>query len=221
MSFVVVHVLKCLFTFQIHPHFPNLHLWLCIQEESSHVTNTLTSHRNIADSTSLLRVMSSVFTSYDSLLSGYVNHQALPLDRVPRIENGKFFIKLPIRTILLHGNPAQVQGQHGRAIRINGKSQYLDFGEDLICKGNLANCESRGFTVQFAVRPERLIENMYLMDSFPLSVYYRDGKLWATARTPTMSWTTSTPDFIAGEWQLVEITWQPQRGAELYLYNVV
>lgn len=169
----------------------------------------------------MLRVMSSVFTSYDSLLSGYVNHQALPLDRVPRIENGKFFIKLPIRTILLHGNPAQVQGQHGRAIRINGKSQYLDFGEDLICKGNLANCESRGFTVQFAVRPERLIENMYLMDSFPLSVYYRDGKLWATARTPTMSWTTSTPDFIAGEWQLVEITWQPQRGAELYLYNVV
>lgn len=165
----------------------------------------------------MLRVMSSEFTSYDSLLSGYVNHQALPLDRVPRIENGKFFIKLPIRTILLHGNPAQVQGQHGRAIRINGKSQYLDFGEDLICKGNLANCESRGFTVQFAVRPERLIENMYLMDSFPLSVYYRDGKLWATARTPTMSWTTSTPDFIAGEWQLVEITWQPQRGAELFV----
>lgn len=154
------------------------------------------------------------------MLSGYVNHQALPLDRVPRIENGKFFIKLPIRTIFLYGNPAQVQGQHGRAIRINGKSQYLDFGEDLICKGNLANCESRGFTVQFAVKPERLIENMYMMDSFPLSVYYRDGKLWATARTPTMSWTTSTPDFIAGEWQLVEITWQPQRGEESYFYNV-
>ncbi|XP_056012893.1 uncharacterized protein LOC125678424 isoform X7 [Ostrea edulis] len=148
-------------------------------------------------------------------LQGYVNHQALPLDRVPRIENGKFFIKLPIRTIYLHGNPSQVQGQHGRAIRINGKSQYLDFGDDLICKGNLANCESRGFTVQFTVKPERLIENMYLVDSFPLSVYYRDGKLWATARTPTMSWTTSTPDFIAGEWQLVEITWQPQRGLTL------
>ncbi|XP_062614011.1 uncharacterized protein LOC134275752 isoform X2 [Saccostrea cucullata] len=148
-------------------------------------------------------------------LQGYINHQALPLDRVPRIENGKFFIKLPIRTIYLYGNPAQVQGQHSRAIRINGKSQYLDFGDDLICKGNLANCESRGFTVQFSVKPERLIENMYLVDSFPLSVYYRDGKLWATARTPTMSWTTSTPDFIAGEWQLVEITWQPQRGISL------
>lgn len=72
--------------------------------------------------------------------------------------------------------------------------------------------------MQFAVKPERLIENMYLMDSFPLSVYYRDGKLWATARTPTMSWTTSTPDFIAGEWQLVEVTWQPQRGNHVLLY---
>ena len=129
-----------------------------------------------------------------------------------RIENGTSQIVLPTRTITLYGGAQPAPGQHSSAIRVNGKSQYLDLGDGLICGGDLQNCESRGFTVRFSTRPERLLDNMYFFDSFPLSVYYRGGKLYATARTPTKSWTVSSSDFKAGEWQLVEVTWQPQRG---------
>ncbi|XP_060080041.1 uncharacterized protein LOC132559439 isoform X2 [Ylistrum balloti] len=146
----------------------------------------------------------------------FLRHEVIPFDKVIRIQNGTSNIVLPTRTIRLHEGPVQVQGQHGSAIRVNGKSQYLDLGEDLICNGNLENCPE-GITMVMSVKPEALLNNMYFFDSFPVSLYYRDEKLYATARTPTKSWTVSTPGFDVNEWHLVELSWHDQEGLTMYL----
>lgn len=146
-----------------------------------------------------------------------MRHEVIPFDRIIRIQNGSSNIVLPTRTIRLHEGPVQVQGQHGRAIRVNGKGQYLDLGDDVICHGNLENCPE-GMTMRMSVKPETLLSNMYFFDSFPVSVYYRDEKLYATARTPTKSWTVSTPGFEPNEWHVVEISWHDQGGKGFYYY---
>lgn len=146
----------------------------------------------------------------------YLNHQALSFDRVIRIINGTHIIDLPTRNIRLHGTPVQVRGQHGNAIRVNGKDQYMDLGEGVVCGGNIEKCP-QGFTVAFSLKPERLLQNMYFLDSFPLSVFYKDEKLFATARTPNKSWTVSAPGFEPGEWHLVELTWHDQSGNSLWI----
>ncbi|XP_021368526.1 uncharacterized protein LOC110460117 isoform X2 [Mizuhopecten yessoensis] len=146
----------------------------------------------------------------------FLKHEVIPFDRVIRIQNGTSNIVLPTRTIRLHEGPVQVQGQHGSAIRVNGKGQYLDLGDDLICNGNLENCPE-GITMVMAVKPETLLGNMYFFDSFPVSLYYRDEKLYATARTPTKSWTVSAPGFEPNEWHLVELSWHDQGGLTMYM----
>jgi len=152
------------------------------------------------------------YITYLYIFSGVVNHQAIMFERVIRqFNNGTSAIVTPSRTIYLIGGPTRAQGDQHGAIRVNGKSQYIYVGDNVICTGNLDNCP-QGFTMRFAMKPEGLINNMYFLDSFPLSIYYRDGKLFATARTPTKAWTVSAPGIRENEWQDIEITWHPQAG---------
>lgn len=144
--------------------------------------------------------------------AGSVNHRPVLFDRTPRqYGNGTAAIVGPSGTIYLINGPSRAQGDQHPAIRVNGKSQYIYVGDDVICTGNLDNCP-QGFTLRMAMKPENLLNNMYFLDSFPLSIYYRDGKLFATARTPTKAWTVSTPGIRQNEWQDIEITWHPQAG---------
>ena len=79
---------------------------------------------------------------------------------------------LPTRTISLEGGATRVPGEHGRAIHLDGKGQYINLGENLTCGGNLDNCK-QGFTMRFSTKPERLVNNMYFLDSFPVTLFYR------------------------------------------------
>lgn len=63
-----------------------------------------------------------------------------------------------------------------------------------------------------SLKPERLRDNMYFIDSFPVTLYYKNEQLFATVRSPTQSWTVSAPGFGVGEWHFVEITWHQQDG---------
>ena len=74
------------------------------------------------------------------LFSAFIDHQAIPLGKVLRVINGTSNIVLPSRTIRLLGGPQRVAGQHGYAIKLNGKAQYLDLGTGTICGGNLDTC---------------------------------------------------------------------------------
>lgn len=146
-----------------------------------------------------------------------MNHQAILFERTARqYNNGTATIVTPMRTIYLINGPTRAQGDQHPAIRVNGNSQYIYVGDDIICTGNLDNCP-QGFTMRMAMRPETLVNNMYFLDSFPLSIYYRDGKLFATVRTPIKSWTVSTPGIKPTEWQDIEITWHPEAG-ETFFY---
>ena len=79
---------------------------------------------------------------------------------------------LPSRTITLVGGAKRVSGQHGRAIQLDGKGQYINLGENLTCGGNLDDCK-QGFTMRFSTKPDRLVNNMYFLDSFPVTIFYR------------------------------------------------
>ena len=57
--------------------------------------------------------------------------------------------------------------------------------------------------VRFALRPDRLTEGMYFVDSFPVKLYYKDGRLFAQMQTSTRVWTVDTSDFRQGQWSRV------------------
>ncbi|XP_053386148.1 uncharacterized protein LOC123539409 isoform X3 [Mercenaria mercenaria] len=139
-------------------------------------------------------------------------HEVVPLSQMP----SSGILKLPTRTISLKGGASVVQGQHGRAIRLAGNGQYMEMGDNLTCGGNLDNCR-QGFTMRFAAKPEKLLTNMYYLDSYPVSIFYRDGKLYATIRTSTKTWTVAAPGFKTGEWQVVDVSWHPEVGLTMYV----
>lgn len=118
--------------------------------------------------------------------------------------------------LTLIGQPTLVDGLDGKAIYLNGRGQYVDLGENITCQGDLEYCRN-GFTLRMTLKPEQLRENTYFLGSYPISLYYKDGRLQATARTSTKSWTVNTPAFSAGKWQLVELSWHPTNGLTLYL----
>ncbi|KAL5005761.1 hypothetical protein ScPMuIL_016919 [Solemya velum] len=120
------------------------------------------------------------------------------------------------RTVRLYGGISQSRGQYGNALLLNGNRQYLDLGENVTCGGNLLWCR-QGFTMRFLIKPINLMNNMYFLDSFPLSLFYRDGRLYTIAKTATKSWTVSTPDFREGEWHVIDISWHPEIGLTMHL----
>ncbi|KAK6166927.1 hypothetical protein SNE40_023527 [Patella caerulea] len=120
------------------------------------------------------------------------------------------------RRIVVYGGPSTIQGQRYRALFLNGLNQYVDLGQNFTCAGNLDNCR-QGATIRFFVKPERLQDGMYFIDSYPLRVYYRDGKLFAEMQTATRQWDVSSGGFEAGKWQNVELSWHPTVGLGMYL----
>ncbi|KAL8566603.1 hypothetical protein ACOMHN_054825 [Nucella lapillus] len=132
------------------------------------------------------------------------------------LRNG--YLALRNRRINAYGNVGLRDGllPDSRAVYLNGRNQYLDFGNNFTCSGDLETC-IRGQTVRLSVFPERLKEGMYLVDSFPVSLYYKNGRLHGEMRTNDQMWTVDTDDFKQGQWSRVEMTWHPTRGLSLYV----
>ncbi|KAL8587816.1 hypothetical protein ACOMHN_021034 [Nucella lapillus] len=103
-----------------------------------------------------------------------------------------------------------------RAVYLDGRTQYLDFGDNFTCNGNLENCR-QGITYRFGLRPDRLEEGMYFLDSYPLKLYYKDGRLHAETQTSTRVWTVDTSEIREGQWSRVELSWHPTQGLSMYV----
>ncbi|XP_052814372.1 uncharacterized protein LOC128241470 isoform X5 [Mya arenaria] len=139
-------------------------------------------------------------------------HTTIPLDKMP--PNG--VLSLPGRRVEMKGGASLVKGQKSQAIRLAGKPQYVTLGEDLVCGGDLTSCR-HGFNVRLSVRPGRLADNMYFLDSYPLTVFYSDGRLYATVRAGRNTWTAGYPGFKSDTWQTVDISWHPEIGLTLLI----
>ena len=126
------------------------------------------------------------------------------------------FDRLLIPDITFFGNPELSVGSYGKVLHLNGVDQYGNLGVNVTCSGDLEDCVD-GFVARITVKPEKLLDNMYLIDSYPLSLYYLEGRLYGKLRTSTKTWEVSTDKFTAGKWQNVELDWYPDIGLRMFI----
>ncbi|XP_052825988.1 uncharacterized protein LOC106882798 isoform X1 [Octopus bimaculoides] len=126
------------------------------------------------------------------------------------------FDRLLLPRVNMVGYPDLVSSDEGNVIRLNGRDQYIDLGNDITCGGDLENCVD-GHVMRLYVKADKLIDNTYFLDSYPTSVYYKDGQLHAEMRTATQTWHVNTTEFEAGTWQYIELDWYPDVGLRLFL----
>lgn len=122
----------------------------------------------------------------------------------------------PKTVIYVSGNPHTQPGIIGNAVTLNGRNQYIDAGQDVICGGNIQTC-AKGFTLRFKMKPNQLQDNTYFVSSRPVDVYYQNNRLVAEVRTPTTVWRTSTPNLRRDAWHQVDVSWHPVDGLVMYV----
>lgn len=126
------------------------------------------------------------------------------------------FDRLLIPGVDFIGSPELTTGSYGKVLRLNGINQYGNLGVNITCGGNLENCID-GFVARVTVKPEKLLDNMYIIDSYPLSLYYLEGRLYGKLRTSTKTWEVSTDEFKPRKWQNIELDWHPDIGLRMFL----
>lgn len=50
-------------------------------------------------------------------------------------------------------------------------------------------------------------------------LFISDGKLYATIRTSTKTWTVGAPGLRTGEWQTIDVSWHPEIGKKNIINN--
>ncbi len=145
-------------------------------------------------------------------LIGNVTHIVVPMEAAQGTR-----MSHPSLDIRLYDNPRIQKGKIGNGILFSGSGQYMTLGDNTRrCMGNLDLCE-HGLTVSMYVKPKRWIENSYIMSSGPYSLYYKNGRLHAKFSSSTKTWETAIQDVELDTWQKVEMSWDPDRGLEVYL----
>ena len=125
--------------------------------------------------------------------------------------------------VTLHGKPRLVRGKLGRALMLNGRNQYVDFGDHHgDCFGNLDNCK-HGATVAFWLRPDHLARDAYFLwtGNNGLAMWYRGKRVHVSAKTSTKEWQLSTDKLRPDQWHLAEVTWSEDKGLRLVVGNEV
>ena len=118
--------------------------------------------------------------------------------------------------VYVRGSPTLVLEGTGRVLRLDGGRQYADGGEAPMCGGYLSKC-TRGLTLRFRVKPNRLVDNTYFLSSAPYDVYYKDGAIYADFRMERDRWIISSPSFDPTNWNLVEVSWDTLEGLAMYV----
>ena len=127
-------------------------------------------------------------------------------------------VEHPLYDITLHGGATLVtNGRIGKAVSLDGNGQYVDLGDKRgTCMGNIDNCE-HGMTVQFYLNPKKLEDDSYVLSTDSYSVYARNGRLYASFRTPDKQCVTSTNAIAKDKWQHVGLSWDPKTGLAMYV----
>ncbi|KAH9500063.1 hypothetical protein Btru_076507 [Bulinus truncatus] len=127
-------------------------------------------------------------------------------------------LRLKDREIRIYGDTRFDQGRSTdrKSLYLLGTTGYLDLGSNFTCGGDLNSCY-QGATIRLGIKPESLQENTVFFDSFPVKIYYQNGRLYGQLQTPTQVWTVNTREIIPRAWQRVELTWHPREGLIMYI----
>ena len=112
--------------------------------------------------------------------------------------------------------PQVVRGWIDEAVSLDGINQYISGGPNCSCQGNLQSC-FHGFTLRARVRPQGLVDGMYLFSSAAYDIYYRNGRIWADFRTPSRAWSVHSTAFDLNNWNLFEWSWHPSKGLHMFV----
>ena len=124
--------------------------------------------------------------------------------------------KTPAR---LYGNPSLIRGKVGRALRLDGRMEYVDGGEvGDGCLGDLQLC-TYGLSASFWINSFHVKENMYYLDSGSkgFRVYYKNKKFIAEFQQGNKNWKVEWGDFERNKWYFIEVSWNPEDGARMYV----
>ncbi|GFN82964.1 neurexin-2-alpha [Plakobranchus ocellatus] len=133
-----------------------------------------------------------------------------------RADRGEFNVRDKVIRGVGQYQVIQGKGQNMRGIYLFGTTGYIDLGQNFICGGDLRTCR-QGATLRLGLRPDNIREDAVYLDSFPVRLWYRDGRLYARLQTEEEIWQVDTSEFRPGTWQRVELTWHPRRGLVMYI----
>ena len=126
----------------------------------------------------------------------------------------------PTLLVGTYGDPVITRGVIDGAIYLNGKAQYVDGGEGLICNGNIDEC-TRGFTFRYKIRPRGFRNNTYYVSGGPVTIYYLNGKVHVQVRSPTKQWTAEIDErYITNDqWSQFDLSWEGDDGLRVFVNN--
>lgn len=125
----------------------------------------------------------------------------------------------PSMVIETYGSPKLVTGKIGQGIKLNGNGQVVDFGEHQSnCLGNLDNCH-HGVLLAMWFNPTTFRDNMYFASTGNNGITIKNtgSRLEVSATTSTREWNISTEVLSYNNWYFMEISWDPEKGLELYI----
>jgi len=118
--------------------------------------------------------------------------------------------------------PRLVKGKIKKAVKLNGERQIIDFGEQSSsCFGNLDLCH-HGTLLSMWFKPANFRNNMVFFSSGNngITIQNRGNNLQLIAETTTRKWETSTDVLTPHQWYFLEISWDPEKGLELFVDEV-
>lgn len=132
--------------------------------------------------------------------------------------NGTIIVSdIPIKLV---GSPLLVPGKFGKSLKLNGRSQYADFGErGQTCLTNLGHC-TFGISIFMWVKLN-YDNNMYMLStgSDGIKMYYSLGYIYITVDHDRKSWRISVPKISEDEWHFLELSWHPDFGLSFFVDN--
>lgn len=130
-------------------------------------------------------------------------------------------IRHPSMVVRTYGNPDVVPGKLGNAIELDGRAQYVDFGDHAnTCFGNLDNC-IHGATIALWMKPEKFQRDAYYFSTGGngITMWYKNKRLYVSAMTSTNTWELSTDAVDPKMWNHLEVSWSEQNGLRLFSDN--
>ena len=118
----------------------------------------------------------------------------------------------------VYGNPQIVPGKLDNAIRLDGRRDYIDLGDQSeTCLGDLERC-IYGLSLSTFINFQDLRDNTYIMSSGNkgFDLYYKDGMLVAEFRRGNKMWKATWDNVSADRWYFLELSWHPEEGLSMY-----
>ena len=158
--------------------------------------------------------MTYYFWSLDSPFTDDVTHLMMPFE-----ESDGDHVPNPDVEIRLHNEARLVEGIVGNGVELHGRGEYVTLGDQQkTCLGDLDSCEN-GLTMSFYLKPKRLLQDGYFVSGGPMSIYYKNGRMYAKFSTSTRTWVVSTDQVEEGEWQKLDFSWDKDKGLEMFINN--